>query len=123
MGLAGRGTAVALVRSGVSSDWGARLLREFLVTQILRRALAGLDLDPAEAPLRGSLVASQMAGMAIMRYIIKLEPLASAPAEVVVATLGPTIQRYVTGDLTDAVRLLGATGTGPATDRATGPTD
>ena len=90
---------VALLRSAMTNDWTVRLLREFLVTQILRRVMTPLDLDPAEAPLRTSLVASQIAGLAVMRYIIKLEPLASAPPETVVAAVAPTIQRYLTGDL------------------------
>ncbi len=50
--------------------------------------------------MRVSLVASQLAGLAMIRYVIKIEPLASAPAEVLVAAIGPTIQRYVHGDLT-----------------------
>jgi AcrR family transcriptional regulator len=104
---------VALLRSGVSNEWSARLLRELLTTQILRRVLAGLELDPAEAPLRVSLVASQVAGMAMMRYIIKLEPLASAPPETVVAAIAPTVQRYVTGDLSEAMRGLQRTTAGP----------
>nr|MDT0662927.1 TetR family transcriptional regulator [Micromonospora sp. DSM 115978] len=101
------GTAgVALVRSAMGSDWGSRLFREFVVTQVLRRVLAEVDLDPREAPLRTSLVGSQLLGMAVMRYIIKLEPIASAPAEAIVAAVGPTVQRYITGDLTDAVGHL-----------------
>jgi AcrR family transcriptional regulator len=94
------GTAgAALIRSAMGSEWTARMLREFLTTQILRRVIKQLDLDPAEAPLRASLVASQIAGLAMMRYIIKLEPLASAPGETIVTTIGPTIQRYITGPL------------------------
>jgi AcrR family transcriptional regulator len=94
------GTAgAALIRSAMGSEWTARMLREFLTTQILRRVIRQLDLDPAEAPLRASLVASQIAGLAMMRYIIKLEPLASAPGETIVTTIGPTIQRYITGPL------------------------
>jgi AcrR family transcriptional regulator len=89
----------ALLRSAMSSEWTARLLREFLVTQILRRVTKLIDLDPAEAPLRMTLVASQMAGLAMVRYILRVEPLASAPPEVLVAAIGPTVQRYVTGDL------------------------
>jgi hypothetical protein len=58
-----------------------------------------LGLDQADAPLRTNLVASQIAGLAMIRYVIKLEPLASAPPDVVVAAIAPTIQRYVTGDL------------------------
>jgi AcrR family transcriptional regulator len=94
------GTAgAALLRSGMSSEWSARLLRELLVTQILRRVIRQLDIDPAEAPLRASLIASQVAGLAVMRYLIKLEPLASASPESLIATVGPAIQRYATGPL------------------------
>ncbi|SBT44583.1 TetR/AcrR family transcriptional regulator [Micromonospora auratinigra] len=91
--------AVALLRSAVNNEWTARLLREFLVTQVLRRVLDRLDLDPAETPLRGALVGAQMAGLAMMRYVIRLEPIASAAPETLVAAIGPTVQRYVTGPL------------------------
>lgn len=91
---------VALMRSAVSNDWTARLLREFITTQMIRHVLPRLTaLDPADRALRASLVASQMAGLAMVRYVLKLEPLASAPHEVVVAAIGPNLQRYVTGDL------------------------
>ncbi|MEO3778977.1 TetR family transcriptional regulator [Micromonospora sp. B11E3] len=91
---------VALLRSGVSNEWTARLLREFVVTQVLRRVLVHLAVDPAELPLRGSLVATQMIGLAMMRYVIRLEPVASAPPETLVAALAPTVQRYIFGELT-----------------------
>ncbi|MFF4812173.1 TetR family transcriptional regulator [Micromonospora chersina] len=91
--------AVALLRSAVSNQWTARLLREFLVTQVLRRVVEQLDLDPAETPLRGALVATQIAGLAMMRYVIRLEPVASASPETLAATIGPTVQRYLTGPL------------------------
>jgi AcrR family transcriptional regulator len=93
------GAAVALLRSAVSNEWTARLLREFLVTQLLRRVLDHLDLDPAERALRGSLVATQIAGLAMMRYVIRLEPVASADPETLVAAIAPTVQRYLTGDV------------------------
>ncbi|MFY1595165.1 TetR family transcriptional regulator [Micromonospora sp. WMMD737] len=96
------GTAgVALLRSAVSNEWTARLLREFLVTQVLRRILDQLDVDPAELPLRGSLVASQLIGLAMMRHVVRLEPVASAAPETLVAAVGPTVQRYLTGDLAE----------------------
>ncbi|WP_189195166.1 TetR/AcrR family transcriptional regulator [Micromonospora fulviviridis] len=91
--------AVALLRSAMSNQWTARLLREFLVTQVLRRVVEQLDLDPAEVPLRGALVATQIAGLAMMRYVIRLEPVASASPDTLAATIGPTIQRYLTGPL------------------------
>ncbi|GAA4576683.1 TetR family transcriptional regulator [Micromonospora coerulea] len=94
------GTAgVGLLRSAVNNEWTARLMREFLVTQVLRRVLDHLDLDPAELPLRGSLVATQLLGLAMTRYVIRLEPVASADPETLVAAIGPTVQRYLTGDV------------------------
>ncbi|WP_432829272.1 TetR family transcriptional regulator [Dactylosporangium sp. CA-092794] len=92
-------TAVALVRSAMQHEWSARMVREFLVAQILRRATKALNLDPAEAPKRASLVASQVIGIVMIRYILKLEPLASMPQDEVVRTIGPTIQRYLADPL------------------------
>ncbi|WP_446216020.1 TetR/AcrR family transcriptional regulator [Micromonospora sp. IBHARD004] len=91
--------AVALLRSAVNNEWTARLMREFLVTQVFRRVLDHLDIDPAELPLRGSLVATQMLGLAMTRYVVRLEPVASADPETLAAAIGPTVQRYLTGDL------------------------
>ncbi|WP_229072889.1 TetR family transcriptional regulator [Actinoplanes sp. DH11] len=90
---------VALLRSVAGNEWTTRLFREFILTQILRRAVPRLGLDPAEGALRVTFAASQMVGMAMARYVVKVEPLASAPPEVVVAAIGPAVQRYLTGDL------------------------
>ncbi len=86
--------ALALVRSALQHDWSARMLREFLTTQILRRVVAQLAVD--DAPLRTSLVASQMFGLIGVRYLLRIEPLASAPATVVATAIGPNIDRYLT---------------------------
>jgi AcrR family transcriptional regulator len=87
---------LALVRSAVQHEWSARMLREFVTAKILRRVVAQLDVaDPAEAQLRGSLLASQMIGLAMIRYVVKLEPLASASPDTVVAALAPNIRRYL----------------------------
>ncbi|WP_435207331.1 TetR family transcriptional regulator [Micromonospora sp. bgisy143] len=90
---------VALVRSVLNSEWTARLLREFVTTQVLRRVLDQLDVDPAEVPMRGSLVATQLIGLAMIRHVVRLEPVASADPEILVATIGPSVQRYLTGPL------------------------
>jgi AcrR family transcriptional regulator len=91
------GSIVALLRSALSHDFSARMLREFVTSQILRRIIQQLDIDPKEAPLRSTLAASQLVGLAMARYIVKIEPLASTPREVLVSAIGPTIQRYLTG--------------------------
>jgi AcrR family transcriptional regulator len=90
---------VAIVRSALAHDWSARMLREFVVSQVLRRVVAAAGVPPDEAPVRAALVASQMIGLGIARYVVKLEPLASADTEEVAAMVGPTIQRYLTGPL------------------------
>jgi AcrR family transcriptional regulator len=94
------GTAgVALLRSTVGNEWTTKLFREFIITQILRRAVPKLGLDPVEGQLRVTFAASQMVGLAMARYVLKVEPLASAPSEAIVAAMGPTVQRYLTEDL------------------------
>jgi AcrR family transcriptional regulator len=94
-----RPAGLALVRSAVGNEWTAKLLREFLVTQVLRRVVGTLDLSPAEREVRGGLVASQLIGIVMARYVIKVEPLASASPEWLVAAIGPNVQRYLTGGL------------------------
>ena len=94
-----RPAALALVRSAVTNEWTARLLREFLVTQVLRRVVGTLGLPTAEREARGSLAASQLIGLVMTRYVLRVEPLASASPESIVAAIGPTVQRYLTGDI------------------------
>ena len=91
--------AVALLRSAMSNEWTARLMREFVVTQVLRRAVAELGMQGEEASLRASLVATQVAGLAVVRYVLKVEPVASADPDQLVRAIGPNVQRYLTGDL------------------------
>jgi len=85
---------IAVVRSVVGSEEAAALLRDFVSREVLGRLARALDLD--EPQLRASLVASQLVGLAMLRYVIRLEPIASARADDIVAWLGPTLQRYLT---------------------------
>jgi AcrR family transcriptional regulator len=105
----------ALLRGALANRLSARLMREFFAVQILRRALANLGtvVDPAEVPLRATLVASQLFGLAVIRYILKFEPLASASRDTVVAAVAPNVQRYLTGDLAG---LLEPRGVEPGVD-------
>lgn len=91
--------ALALLRSAVGNEWGATLLREFLTTQVLRRVVGTLELPPQEAEMRGALVASQLVGLVMGRYVLRIEPLASATPDWLLATIGPTVQRYLTGEV------------------------
>ncbi len=91
----------ALMRTALSHEMSANLVREFFATQVVRRLLTtlGAHVDPAEVPQRAALVASQLFGLAAIRHVLKVEPLASTPRAVVVAAAGPNLQRYLTGDL------------------------
>lgn len=91
--------AAALLRSAVQKEWTARLLREFLTTQILRRVTERFGLDREEAQIRAALVVSQIMGMVMTRYIIKVEPMAHASPDFIVEMVGPTLQRYITAPL------------------------
>jgi len=95
----GRAAGLALIRSAVSNEWTAKLLREFLVAKILRKVVSTLGFDPDVRAARASLVASQIIGLVMARYVLRLEPLASATPDEVVAAIGPTVQRYLTGDV------------------------
>jgi AcrR family transcriptional regulator len=91
--------ALALLRSALSNDWTMRLLREFLTARIIRRVVSTLPLPDEERDARGALVASQLIGLVMARYVLRLEPLASANPESLVAAIGPTVQRYLTGEV------------------------
>jgi len=91
--------AIGMFRSALSNEWTARLLREFVVTQVLRRAATELSMNEREAPMRAALMATQMAGLITARYVLKIEPVASAPPETLVAALGPNVQRFLTEPL------------------------
>jgi AcrR family transcriptional regulator len=88
---------LALVRSAVGDEQAAGMLREFITEEVLG-PIAG-RLGSPDARLRATLVGSQVVGLVLVRYIIKVEPLASAPAAQVAAAIGPTLQRYLTGDI------------------------
>jgi AcrR family transcriptional regulator len=94
-----RPAGLALVRSAVGSEWTAKLLREFLVARVLRRVVGTLDLPQSERDARGALVGSQLIGLVMARYVLKLEPLASASREELVEAIAPTLQRYLTGEV------------------------
>lgn len=89
------GAAVALLRSAFQHEPAARLVSDFLTAQIMPAAVSGLDIDAAELPFRFQLVAAQLVGMAVIRYVLHLEPLASAPPPVVAAALAPTVRHYL----------------------------
>lgn len=93
----GQGPMLAMLRSAVSHEDSAAMLRELLLRVILRPVARGAGGDRPD--LRASLLASQVVGLALTRYVLKLEPVASASADDLAPLFGPTLQHYLTGAL------------------------
>jgi len=58
---------------------------------------AMIDLNDAERQVRAGLVASQLLGFAMLRYVWTVEPIASMSDADAIDHLAPTIQRYIDG--------------------------
>ena len=114
----GRPRFQALVRAAVTHDEATRMLREFLVREVFGRVQRGLATDatdatdptdadgeagtagrgraaPADLELRAGLAASQMVGLAMMRYIVEFPAVVDASHDDLARLVGPTIQRYL----------------------------
>jgi AcrR family transcriptional regulator len=104
---------LTLVRTAPGHEQAATLLREFISREVVGRLARALDADQPE--LRASLLGTQIVGLAMLRYVVRLEPLASADHETLVAAVGPTLNRYLTGPL-GPVRVQASAGTFAGSD-------
>ncbi len=85
------------VARGIMDPSASRLMSEGILPVVIQPIGVALGIDrPAD---RMPLVASQVIGLILMRYVLAVEPLASMPREQLIATYAPTIQRYLTGEL------------------------
>jgi AcrR family transcriptional regulator len=90
---ASRNSIIALVRSAVSNDKAAAMLREFLTAELLP-VIAGFT-GRSDTRLRASLIAAQLIGMAMLRHVLRVEPLASATPGEIAALAVPAIEQYL----------------------------
>ena len=84
---------ITLLRTAVTSETVAGQLQAVL-GQLVTEPIA--DLGDEQAAERGTFIATQLLGLALCRYILRLEPLASLPSDDVVAAVAPSVQRYLT---------------------------
>jgi AcrR family transcriptional regulator len=89
-----RHPVITLLRAATTEPSAAELLANFMRARLFGPLLAALGSDQPE--LRANLLAAQLGGLALARYVLALEPLASARPRQVVRWVGPTIQRYLT---------------------------
>ncbi|UOE43873.1 TetR family transcriptional regulator [Agromyces larvae] len=97
------GALMAVFRSALRNPGFAAQARDFVVGRAIlpfTRRVAP-EPDGARAAERASLVASQVGGLMMARYVLRIEPLASADHEWVIDRIGPAVQHYLTGPLPD----------------------
>jgi len=86
---------IRLLHTALGQEFAATLLRQFVSHELLARIARTLGGEQPE--LRASFAASQMVGLIVARYGVRVEPLASAPVDEVVRRVGPVVQWHLTG--------------------------
>lgn len=93
------GTSFVATLRSILAGSEVNLFRTFIEDVIAVEIGPRVDNPPGSGILRIQLVASQLVGVIMARYILELEPFASLPAQQIVDTMAPNLQRYLTGDL------------------------
>jgi AcrR family transcriptional regulator len=88
-----RSPIVAMLHVATGEPAGAEIMRTFLADNMLRPLVAAIGGDQPE--LRAGLIATQLLGMGVARYVLGYEPLRSLPVETVIALLADAIQRAI----------------------------
>lgn len=102
---------IRLLHTALGQEFAATLLRQFVSHELLARIATSMHSEDAD--LRASLAASQMVGLIVARYGVRIEPLASASPEEVARRVGPVVQWHLTGGPQIGTRPLdSAEGTG-----------
>ena len=92
-----RALFLGIIRSASTDPVAAGMLRQVIAEGPLLAIINALGTP--DSPLRATLAGSQFVGLVMARYVVGVEPLASADPATVARAIGPTIQRYLTGDL------------------------
>ena len=95
----GRSTFPALVLSAAADVRVARMLREFFQSGV--PSMLAQRLPSPDTGFRAGLVASHLMGLGIVRYVVRLGPIAGATPESLAAAVGPSLTRYLTGPLSE----------------------
>ncbi len=94
---AGGGVFAALLRSGAGHTQANHHLHDFMITNILAPVLRAVGVDQPD--FRAMLVATQVVGIAVVRYVARFDQFAATDIDRIVAAVAPTVQRYITGDI------------------------
>lgn len=89
---------IAVFRSSLTGD--EEIMRDFITGLVMPKVRARLQAASiTDLDRRLPLAATQIAGLMVIRHLIRLEPIASMGVDELVTTLGPNIDRLLTGDL------------------------
>ena len=94
---------IVVFRSAITNEAAAERLRTVFGAQVAKAVATIVD-DRAEAATRAGLVSTQMLGLALCRYILRLAPVVALDLDTLIATVSDTVQRYLTGPLTARAR-------------------
>ncbi|GHG81660.1 TetR/AcrR family transcriptional regulator [Streptomyces griseocarneus] len=86
---------LAILRSALANDTAAGVFRDLISSRVMIRIAA--ELGGPDARLRSELAAAHLVGVSMLRHVIKIEPLASADIEQVIAMTAPVVQRHLMG--------------------------
>jgi AcrR family transcriptional regulator len=89
-----RDRVIALIRGAVANPNVLAIMRSVVAREVVQPLAQRIDLPHPE--LRAELAATHLIGLAMGRYIARIEPLASTPADQLAAAIGPTLHRYLT---------------------------
>lgn len=92
-----RNPVITLLRAATAEPAAAALLAEFMRSRLFEPLFASLGSSQPE--LRANLTAAELGGLGLARYILRFEPLASAPSADVIRWIAPAVQRCLTGPL------------------------
>ncbi|GLW19579.1 TetR/AcrR family transcriptional regulator [Streptomyces kronopolitis] len=85
---------LAIMRSALTNDTAAAVLRGLIERRMLQRVAGELDVPDPE--FRVQLAAGHLIGIAMLRYVIRMDPIASADTEEIIAMVAPALRRYLT---------------------------
>jgi AcrR family transcriptional regulator len=90
-----------LLASAATNAIAAQQMQEIFRAQLAPVVAAAGPHDPATAAVRAGLVATQMLGFALCRYVLRLPPVVHLERDAVLRWLGPVIQRYLSDPAPD----------------------
>ena len=89
-----RAPLLAILRGAATHEESANLVRQFIQGQVYAHLAAALGTRDAE--LRIDLAMSQLLGIAYLRHILRVEPVASTPVDELVERIAPIVSRHLT---------------------------